>query len=136
MGKNTIHRDLAARNCLLHLDLENRLTLKIADFGLSKCMESHYEKYDVYKMTNDTRLPVKWLAPEVLRHRLFTTYSDVWAFGILIWEMLTRCMCMPYGTLNAWNELLVHLDSGGRLSKPAHCDDELYKTLIKCWEPE
>ena len=54
-------------------------------------------------MQTDTKLPVKWLSPEVLETRLFTSYSDVWAFGILLWEMLTRCMAVPYGNINSWN---------------------------------
>ena len=54
-------------------------------------------------MQTDTKLPVKWLSPEVLETRLFTSYSDVWAFGILKWEMLTRCLAVPYGNINGWN---------------------------------
>ena len=56
-----------------------------------------------FSMQTDTKLPVKWLSPEVLETRLFTSYSDVWAFGILKWEMLTRCLAVPYGNINGWN---------------------------------
>ena len=94
---------------------------------------------------------MKWLAPEVLRSKSFTTMSDVWAFGVMVWEVLTRGL-LPYGTLNGWNgnfqdlkkhsesdcdsEIKSHLDAGNRLEKPAHCDDQLYDLLLRCWHDE
>ena len=103
-------------------------------------------------MQTDTKLPVKWLSPEVLETRLFTSYSDVWAFGILKWEMLTRCLAVPYGNINGWNgtsiftfldendifisDLMIYLKEGNRLQKPRHCDEKLYQTMMQCWAPD
>jgi hypothetical protein len=128
--KNVIHRDLAARNCLLETVSanSNEMNLRISDFGLSKHIDDHYQKYEAYSMQTDTKLPVKWLSTEVLETRLFTSYSDVWAFGILLWEMLTRCMAVPYGNINGWNDLMIYLKEGNRLQKPRHCDEKLYQT--------
>merc|ERR1719471_454715 len=83
--KNVIHRDLAARNCLLETTEKGKINLRISDFGLSKHLEEHYGDYDVYDVKNaKTKLPIKWLAPEVLREKKFTTMSDVWAYGVLV----------------------------------------------------
>jgi serine/threonine protein kinase len=136
--KHIIHRDLAARNCLLETlsPNSNEMNLRISDFGLSRHIDDHYQKYETYAMQNDTKLPVKWLSPEVIETRLFTSYSDVWAFGILIWEMLTRCRAVPYGNINEWNDLMTYLKEGNRLQKPRHCDEKLYQTMMKCWAPD
>ncbi|CAG5103572.1 Oidioi.mRNA.OKI2018_I69.chr1.g832.t1.cds [Oikopleura dioica] len=132
--KNVIHRDLAARNCLLESN-GTKINLRISDFGLAKHMENAYGDYDQYSMQTMTKLPIKWLAPEVLKNKQFTTMSDVWAFGILIWEIFTRGL-VPYGPQNNWKELEEYLQCGRRLDKPDHCDDELYDTLLYCWQFE
>lgn len=76
-----VHRDLAARNVLVSDDY----ILKIADFGLARDIHCN----DYYRKTTDGRLPVKWMAPEALFHRVYTTQSDVWSYGILLWEIMT-----------------------------------------------
>ena len=123
-----------------------------------KNLSSSYESYHsntnqiLFSMQTDTKLPVKWLSPEVLETRLFTSYSDVWAFGILKWEMLTRCLPVPYGNINGWNgtfiftflneidisisDLMIYLKEGNRLQKPRHCDEKLYQTMMQCWAPD
>lgn len=100
-SKNVIHRDLAARNCLLEEEEGGRINLRISDFGLSKHIDHHYGQYDTYEIKTETKLPMKWLALEIFEHKVFTTMSDVWSYGVLVWEILTRG-CLPFGTLNGW----------------------------------
>ena len=80
-SKRCVHRDLAARNVLVG----DNWVLKIADFGLTRNLQS----VDYYRKTSDGRLPVKWMAPEALFDRMYTTKSDVWSYGILLWEIFT-----------------------------------------------
>merc|ERR1719245_570238 len=135
-SKNVIHRDLAARNCLLESCKQRPyVNLRISDFGLSKLVEDHYGNYGEYTQSTRSALPIKWLAPEVLKSQSFTEKSDVWAFGVMVWEILTRGL-KPYGELKNWEEITRHLDAGNRLEIPTNCDDELNYLLHKCWDTE
>ncbi|CAM9782853.1 unnamed protein product [Lampetra planeri] len=122
-GKNFIHRDLAARNCMLH---EN-MTVCVADFGLSKKIYSG----DYYRQGRIAKMPVKWIALESLADRLYTSKSDVWAFGVTMWEIATRGQ-MPYPGI-ANHEIYDYLQQGHRLKQPPDCLDQLYDLMYGCW---
>jgi serine/threonine protein kinase len=119
-----IHRDLAARNCLL----DSGLCVKIADFGLSRDI---YEK-DYYRIGNNVcKLPIKWMSPESIDKLIFNTKTDVWSYGVLVWELLTRGI-NPYPKIK--NEFIFrHLKEGNRLPKPKYCPKSMYVILLKCW---
>ncbi|EDO49804.1 predicted protein [Nematostella vectensis] len=119
---NFIHRDLAARNCLIG---ENR-TVKVADFGLAR-----YVIDDEYTASEGTKFPIKWAAPEVILYSKFSSKSDVWAFGILAWEVYTGGK-QPYPATNN-TDVVQMVINGYRLEKPLRCPDAAYSTMRKCW---
>ncbi|XP_078145117.1 platelet-derived growth factor receptor beta [Centroberyx gerrardi] len=124
-SKNCVHRDLAARNVLI---CEGKL-VKICDFGLARDIMHDSN----YISKGSTFLPLKWMAPESIFHNLYTTLSDVWSFGILLWEIFTLGGT-PYPDL-PMNELFYSaLKRGYRMSKPAHASDEVYDIMRKCWD--
>ncbi|KFP73343.1 Proto-oncogene tyrosine-protein kinase ROS [Acanthisitta chloris] len=127
-----IHRDLAARNCLVsekEYGSSSRI-VKIGDFGLARDVY----KNDYYRKRGEGLLPVRWMAPESLIDGVFTNRSDVWAFGVLVWETLTLGQ-QPYpGFSNT--EVLHHVQSGGRLESPNNCPDDLCDLLTRCWAQE
>ncbi|MBN3302201.1 TIE1 kinase, partial [Amia calva] len=118
--KQFIHRDLAARNVLVG---EN-LMAKIADFGLSRGEE-------VYVKKTMGRLPVRWMAIESLNYSVYTTKSDVWSFGVLLWEIVSLGGTPYCGMTCA--ELYEKLPQGYRMEKPRNCDDEVYELMRQCW---
>nr|XP_033797122.1 fibroblast growth factor receptor 2 isoform X7 [Geotrypetes seraphini] len=122
-SQKCIHRDLAARNVLV---TENNV-MKIADFGLARDINN----IDYYKKTTNGRLPVKWMAPEALFDRVYTQQSDVWSFGILMWEIFTLGGS-PYPGIPV-EELFKLLKEGHRMDKPPNCTNELYMTMRDCW---
>ncbi|CAH3159794.1 unnamed protein product [Porites lobata] len=122
-GKGFVHRDLAARNVLV---CEGKL-VKVADFGLSRYI--YTEK--VYHCKKARKLPIKWMSPEAIHDQVFTTESDVWAFGILLWEVGTLGGT-PYPTI-ANQRLFQVLSSGYRLEKPPMCTEETYELMRLCW---
>ncbi|XP_078355560.1 uncharacterized protein LOC144640230 [Oculina patagonica] len=123
--KDFVHRDLAARNVLVGHD--NRV--KVSDFGL---MRQIYE--DVYSAKKTKKLPVKWMAPESIHDSVFTIKSDVWSYGVLLWEMATMGG-VPYPTMtNA--ELCRALKNGYRMERPEMCCDEVYELMTECWEED
>ncbi|MEE6462723.1 hypothetical protein FKM82_001688 [Ascaphus truei] len=114
-SQKCIHRDLAARNVLVTDDN----VMKIADFGLARDIHN----IDYYKKTTNGRLPVKWMAPEALFDRVYTHQSDVWSFGVLLWEIFTLGGS-PYPGIPV-EELFKLLKEGHRMDKPANCTHEL-----------
>uniref|UniRef100_A0A8C6UUU1 Fibroblast growth factor receptor n=1 Tax=Neogobius melanostomus TaxID=47308 RepID=A0A8C6UUU1_9GOBI len=122
-SKKCIHRDLAARNVLVTEDN----VMKIADFGLAR--DIHH--IDYYKKTTNGRLPVKWMAPEALFDRIYTHQSDVWSFGVLLWEIFTLGGS-PYPGVPV-EELFKLLKEGHRMDKPSTCTQELYLMMRDCW---
>uniref|UniRef100_A0A8C1RLI1 Fibroblast growth factor receptor n=1 Tax=Cyprinus carpio TaxID=7962 RepID=A0A8C1RLI1_CYPCA len=122
-SRKCIHRDLAARNVLVTEDS----VMKIADFGLAR--DIHH--IDYYKKTTNGRLPVKWMAPEALFDRIYTHQSDVWSFGVLLWEIFTLGGS-PYPGVPV-EELFKLLKEGHRMDRPSTCTHELYMMMRDCW---
>ncbi|XP_038826891.1 tyrosine-protein kinase receptor Tie-2-like [Salvelinus namaycush] len=118
--KQFIHRDLAARNILVG----DNFVAKIADFGLSRGQE-------VYVKKTMGRLPVRWMAIESLTYSVYTTNSDVWSYGVLLWEIVSLGGTPYCGMTCA--ELYEKLPQSYRLEKPLNCDDEVYDLMGQCW---
>ncbi|XP_051172493.1 vascular endothelial growth factor receptor 1-like isoform X2 [Leptopilina boulardi] len=122
-GRKVLHGDLAARNILL---TENNI-VKISDFGLSKSMY----KDNNYKKKDDLLLPIKWMAIESIRDRVFSTQSDVWSFGVVLWEFFTLAQT-PYFSIDAETQYQ-KLIEGYRLEKPEYATKEMYDIIQQCW---
>ncbi|XP_068109055.1 macrophage-stimulating protein receptor [Hyperolius riggenbachi] len=122
-----VHRDLAARNCML----DEAYRVKVADFGLARDVFDK-EYYSVRRHKN-ARLPVKWMALESLQTQKFTTKSDVWSFGVLLWELMTRG-APPYPDVDPY-DITRYLFRGRRLPQPEFCPDPLYTLMLQCWSP-
>lgn len=124
-----IHRDLAARNCLVSSQKKEERVVKLADFGLARDIY----KGSYYKKQTDSPVPLKWMAPECLSEQKFTTMSDVWSFGVLIWEVMSFCQVKPYGNVEPWF-MGDYLAGGKRLSQPEMCSDDVYRLMRDCWQ--
>uniref|UniRef100_A0A3B4GCW9 Macrophage stimulating 1 receptor n=1 Tax=Pundamilia nyererei TaxID=303518 RepID=A0A3B4GCW9_9CICH len=125
--KKFVHRDLAARNCL-----DESYTVKVADFGMARDVfdKEYYSVQDHRK----AKLPVKWMAIESLQTQKFTSKSDVWSFGVLMWEMLTRG-ASPYPEVDPY-DITHYLLKGRRLPQPQYCPDPRYSIMLQCWDPD
>ncbi|XP_043254467.1 proto-oncogene tyrosine-protein kinase receptor Ret isoform X1 [Colletes gigas] len=121
-----VHRDLAARNVLL----ATGKVCKISDFGLTRDV---YED-DAYLKRSKGRVPVKWMAPESLADHVYTSKSDVWSFGVLLWELVTLG-ASPYPGVDVHN-LYNLLKAGYRMERPPNCSQHLYKLMVSCWHQE
>uniref|UniRef100_UPI00358F9335 discoidin domain-containing receptor 2-like n=1 Tax=Myxine glutinosa TaxID=7769 RepID=UPI00358F9335 len=131
---NLVHRDLATRNCLVGTDL----SIKVADFGLSRQLYSA----DYYRIKGRAVLPIRWLAWESLLQGKFTTASDVWSYGVTLWEVLTSCKKQPYQELtdeevveNA-SEVFMNRGKQRYLPRPAVCPPHIYNIMLQCWRRE
>ncbi|XP_030385256.1 tyrosine-protein kinase Abl isoform X4 [Scaptodrosophila lebanonensis] len=122
-SRNYIHRDLAARNCLVG---DNKL-VKVADFGLARLMRD-----DTYTAHAGAKFPIKWTAPEGLAYNKFSTKSDVWAFGVLLWEIATYGMS-PYPGIDL-TDVYHKLEKGYRMERPPGCPLEVYDLMRQCWQ--
>lgn len=127
-SKNFIHRDLAARNCML----DNVLRIKIADFGLCRQCNGNNEYQPSVKNRD---LPLRWMPIEALAEELFTFQGDIWAYGVVLWELMTRGM-IPYGNKSGI-ALLDSLKRGERLEIPPYCPVQLYENImLPCWNDD
>ncbi|XP_049882040.1 tyrosine-protein kinase receptor isoform X2 [Pectinophora gossypiella] len=127
-AKRFIHRDIAARNCLLTSRGPGRV-VKIADFGMARDIY----RADYYKKGGKAMLPIKWMPPEAYIDGVFTVKTDVWSYGVLLWEVFSLGV-MPY-TGCANREVMDMVSGGGRLEKPYGCPQEIYRLMCECWNP-
>uniref|UniRef100_A0A8C5LUU6 receptor protein-tyrosine kinase n=1 Tax=Leptobrachium leishanense TaxID=445787 RepID=A0A8C5LUU6_9ANUR len=118
-----VHRDLATRNCLVGEDM----VVKIADFGLSRNIYSA----DYYKANENDAIPIRWMPPESIFYNRYTTESDVWAYGVVLWEIFSYGMQPYYGM--AHEEVIYYVRDGNILSCPENCPLELYNLMRLCW---
>ncbi|XP_038065532.1 fibroblast growth factor receptor-like isoform X3 [Patiria miniata] len=123
-SKQCIHRDLATRNILLG----EGLICKVSDFGLARDVAEKSQ----YEMQSQGRVPVRWMAPESLLSNMYTSKSDVWSFGVLLWELVTLGS-HPYPGMSS-QKVINELKKGYRLPKPEHCSDDIYKVMVDCWQ--
>uniref|UniRef100_A0A8C3AFX1 non-specific protein-tyrosine kinase n=1 Tax=Cyclopterus lumpus TaxID=8103 RepID=A0A8C3AFX1_CYCLU len=121
-GVNVVHRDIAVRNILV----ASPDCVKLGDFGLSRYIED-----EEYYKASVTRLPIKWMAPESINFRRFTTASDVWMFAVCMWEIMS-CGQQPFFWLEN-RDVINQLEQGIRLPKPDHCPPALYSLMTRCW---
>ncbi|KAI4572385.1 hypothetical protein MJT46_005453 [Ovis ammon polii x Ovis aries] len=126
-SKNCVHRDLAARNVLL---AQGKI-VKICDFGLARDIMHDSN----YVSKGSTFLPVKWMAPESIFDNLYTTLSDVWSYGILLWEIFSLGGT-PYPGMMVDSTFYNKIKSGYRMAKPDHATSEVYEIMVKCWNSE
>ncbi|XP_017787251.1 PREDICTED: vascular endothelial growth factor receptor 1 isoform X2 [Nicrophorus vespilloides] len=124
-SRKVLHGDLAARNILL---ADNNI-VKICDFGLAKSMY----KNENYKKKGDGLMPIKWMAIESIGDRIFSMQSDVWSFGIVLWEFFSLAKT-PYPGMEANERLYQHLKNGYRMDKPHYATKEIYRMMMDCWE--
>ncbi|KAG8510952.1 Tyrosine-protein kinase FRK, partial [Galemys pyrenaicus] len=127
-SQNYIHRDLAARNVLVG----DHNTYKVADFGLARVFKVDNE--DFYESKHEIKLPVKWTAPEAICTNKFTIKSDVWSFGILLYEIITYGK-MPYSGM-AGAQVIQWLNQNNRLPRPPDCPPRFYNIMMECWHTE
>ncbi|XP_050042583.1 epidermal growth factor receptor-like [Dermacentor andersoni] len=121
--KRMVHRDLALRNVLL----QTPGCVKITDFGLAKLLNNNEFEYKAA----GGKMSIKWLALECIQHHIFTRKSDVWAFGVTVWELLIYGM-RPYENVSA-RDVPDLLEKGERLNQPSFCTIDVYMFMIKCW---
>uniref|UniRef100_A0A8D8RG83 non-specific protein-tyrosine kinase n=2 Tax=Cacopsylla melanoneura TaxID=428564 RepID=A0A8D8RG83_9HEMI len=124
-SKKFVHRDIAARNVLV----SSHTCVKLADFGLSRWVQDQS-----YYKASKGKLPIKWMSPESINFRRFTTASDVWMFGVCMWEILMLGVKPFQGVKNS--EVTAKLDNGERLALPANCPPRLYSLMSQCWSYE
>jgi len=122
-GHHYVHRDLAARNCLVG---EN-LIVKISDFGLSRDIYA----VDYYRVQSKSLLPVRWMPPESILYGKFTTESDVWSFGVVLWEIFSYGLQPYYGYTN--QEVIEMIRSRQLLPCPEDCPSRIYAFMVECW---
>ncbi|NWS65204.1 EPHA2 protein, partial [Chunga burmeisteri] len=124
---NYVHRDLAARNILVN----SNLVCKVSDFGLSRVLE---DDPDATYTTSGGKIPIRWTAPEAISYRKFTSASDVWSYGIVMWEV------MSYGERPYWelsnHEVMKAINEGFRLPAPLDCPSAIYQLMMQCWQQE
>ncbi|XP_038069507.1 plexin-B-like [Patiria miniata] len=120
-----VHRDLAARNCMVNSDL----VVKIADFGLSRDMHEsdYYTSGDA-----QAKLPIKWMAPESMERRVYNARTDVWSYGVLLWEIFGKGSKPYRGIPN--QDVYDFLKSGQRMAAPKNCPPEIYGIMVRCWQ--
>ncbi|XP_026679377.1 ALK tyrosine kinase receptor isoform X1 [Diaphorina citri] len=124
-----VHRDIAARNCLLTTKGPGR-TVKIADFGMARDIYRN----DYYKKGGKAMLPIKWMPPEAFLDGIFSAMTDVWSYGVLLWEIMSLGY-MPY-TGCANKEVMQLVKGGGRLEPPSNCPLPIYAIMTSCWNPD
>ncbi|GFO33323.1 hepatocyte growth factor receptor [Plakobranchus ocellatus] len=120
-----VHRDLAARNCML----DNLQRVKVADFGL--CRDIYEKGY--YTSDNRKKLPIRWMAIESIEHGAYSTKSDVWSFGVVLWEMSCRGVT-PYPGVDGWD--VINYLRRRRLPPPLFCPNQLYNIMLLCWNKD
>ncbi|XP_045073402.1 NT-3 growth factor receptor-like, partial [Coregonus clupeaformis] len=125
-SQHFVHRDLATRNCLVG----SGLLVKIGDFGMSRDIYST----DYYRVGDHTMLPIRWMPPESIMYRKFTIESDVWSFGVILWEIFTYGK-QPWFQLSN-NEVIECITQGRVLDRPRVCPKEVYELMLGCWQRE
>ncbi|XP_059481172.1 vascular endothelial growth factor receptor 1-like [Neocloeon triangulifer] len=124
-SKKIVHADLAARNILL----AEYNVVKICDFGLSRNLYNDVN----YLKKGDDPLPLKWMAIESINHRIFSSRSDVWSFGIVLWEFFSLAIT-PYPGITVDTQFVQTLCDGYRMDKPQHATSSIYRIMLSCWE--
>nr|XP_042908764.1 BDNF/NT-3 growth factors receptor-like [Parasteatoda tepidariorum] len=123
-SQHFVHRDLATRNCLVG----DQLVVKIGDFGMSRDVYST----DYYRVGRHNMLPIRWMPPESILYRKFTTESDIWSFGIVMWEIFTLGKQPWYELTN--HEVIQQVTSNKILPRPQSCPGEIYHLMQACWQ--
>eukprot|EP01117_Protostelium_nocturnum_P010334 TRINITY_DN3714_c0_g1_i1.p1 TRINITY_DN3714_c0_g1~~TRINITY_DN3714_c0_g1_i1.p1 ORF type:complete len:930 (+),score=203.69 TRINITY_DN3714_c0_g1_i1:208-2790(+) len=123
-GEKIIHRDLGARNLLVKYQ-EGKYIVQVSDFGLSRLTEDYYK-------SDSVALPYKWSAPEVVGNNQSSTKSDVWSFGICMWEIFTGGM-VPYAGQSNKEVVQSTLEDGCTLNRPKNCSDQVWNVMLMCW---